>query len=243
MRREVGAACGDFRDDVENEHQTLIDLVTSFSPTSVLDIGCGDGALIAALAERGVRCEGIEPDPVSLTACRTRGVVVHEGRAEALEFADQAFDIAVFQHSLHHIEWIERALLEAARVTKTALLVMEASYALDFRSQQIALGFDALLKKLDRRSGMIHALSPTATELAGPLIAYGMHLTFQTQFSLRPASLTRVCKLVEERLAKVGQEADKLELSRLTDEARVAGLSQPGRLICIAEHALSSTAA
>ncbi len=69
----------------------------------VLDLGCGDGALLAHLiAERGCEGHGIEIDGDDVLACIAAGVPVSQGDIEdALrEFADGAFDVVLLSWTL-----------------------------------------------------------------------------------------------------------------------------------------------
>jgi methionine biosynthesis protein MetW len=69
----------------------------------VLDLGCGDGALLAHLiAERGCDGHGIEIDGDDVLACIAAGVPVSQGDIEdALrEFADGAFDVVLLSWTL-----------------------------------------------------------------------------------------------------------------------------------------------
>ena len=45
---------------------------------AVLDLGCGRGEWLAALAAAGLPVEGVETNPVALQRCRDRGLPVHE---------------------------------------------------------------------------------------------------------------------------------------------------------------------
>ncbi|WP_375463092.1 class I SAM-dependent methyltransferase [uncultured Methylobacterium sp.] len=86
----------------------------------LLDIGCGPGAMAAALAAQGARVTGIDPGAAAITAARAR---VPEARfaigsAEALPFTDAAFDGAVILNALHHVPDPRAALAEAARVVR-----------------------------------------------------------------------------------------------------------------------------
>jgi SAM-dependent methyltransferase len=50
-------------------------IVEAFSPSSVVDVGCGTGLLLVALKNRGVRiCLGIDYSEAALAICRERGV-------------------------------------------------------------------------------------------------------------------------------------------------------------------------
>ena len=62
----------------------------------VLDLGCGDGALLAHLqSAKQVNGYGLEIDPDNITTCIRNGVnVIEQDLDEGLEnFADQSFDM------------------------------------------------------------------------------------------------------------------------------------------------------
>lgn len=52
-------------------------LVREAAPGTVLDVGCGSGALLAAFRDRGIPGVGLEQSPAGLAACRARGLTVH----------------------------------------------------------------------------------------------------------------------------------------------------------------------
>jgi SAM-dependent methyltransferase len=101
--------------------------------SDVVDIGCGDGALVRALAEHGARAVGIETSDGQLESARAHGaasgVSYAVGRAEALPLAADSADAVVFMRSLHHVPAAEHraALAEALRVLRPggALYVAE----------------------------------------------------------------------------------------------------------------------
>lgn len=66
--------------------------------TRVLDIGCGDGTLLAALeAERGCDARGLEIDPANVADCVARGLSVIQGDADTDlgYYPDKSFDYAI----------------------------------------------------------------------------------------------------------------------------------------------------
>ena len=82
-----------------------LEVVANMVPAGsrVLDLGCGDGALLAHLiAERGCEGYGIEIDGDDVLACITAGVPVTQGDIEdALrDFADDAFDVVLLSWTL-----------------------------------------------------------------------------------------------------------------------------------------------
>jgi methionine biosynthesis protein MetW len=82
-----------------------LEIVAGMVPpgSRVLDLGCGDGALLAHLiAERGCDGHGIEIDGDDVLACIAAGVPVSEGDIEdgLREFADGAFDVVLLSWTL-----------------------------------------------------------------------------------------------------------------------------------------------
>lgn len=71
--------------------------------STVLDIGCGDGALLDHLVRRqGVKGRGIEISQDKVTECVARGLSVVQGDAntDLADYPDRAFDYAVLSHTL-----------------------------------------------------------------------------------------------------------------------------------------------
>ena len=90
--------------------------------TRVVDIGCGPGALTAALVQRAgaTSVAAVDPSEPFVIAVRTRypGVDARVASAEALPFADGAFDAAVAQLVVHFMKDPVAGLREMARVTR-----------------------------------------------------------------------------------------------------------------------------
>ena len=89
---------------------------------SVLDVGCGRGFLVRRVAagRAGRRVAGIDIDPPA----PADGIAYVAGRAEALPFADGAFDTVLCTHTLEHVLDLERALAELRRVARRRLIVV-----------------------------------------------------------------------------------------------------------------------
>lgn len=69
----------------------------------VLDVGCGDGALMAALrAQKNADARGIEIDPANVSAAVARGLSVVQGDADTdlAEYPDDSFDYAILSQTL-----------------------------------------------------------------------------------------------------------------------------------------------
>ena len=100
----------------------VLDRLVQVSGRSLIDVGCGGGALARSLAERGATVLGVEPDPVQAernrAAPETEGLTFTEGRAESLPAGDGTVDGVIFGRSLHHVPQaaMRPALAEARRV-------------------------------------------------------------------------------------------------------------------------------
>lgn len=69
----------------------------------VLDVGCGDGALMAALRDRAnVDARGLEIDAANVAAAVSRGLSVVQGDADTdlADYPDQSFDYAILSQTL-----------------------------------------------------------------------------------------------------------------------------------------------
>jgi len=91
----------------------------------VLDLGCGDGALLAYLqAHNGCTGYGVELDDANVLACAQRGVnVLQLNLDQGLKvFADQSFDVVLQIDTLQHLRNAEVMLRETARVGKIGVV-------------------------------------------------------------------------------------------------------------------------
>jgi ubiquinone/menaquinone biosynthesis C-methylase UbiE len=90
----------------------------ALSPDSrALEVGCGTGNYIAALAESsGCTSCGLDPSIEMLVRARARGLDCLLGRAERLGFADGTFDLAFSVDVIHHVRDKAAFYREAARV-------------------------------------------------------------------------------------------------------------------------------
>lgn len=91
----------------------------------VLDLGCGDGALLDLLQrDRGCTGYGIEIDDANVIACVKRGVnVIQLNLDEGLSmFDDDQFDVVLQIDTLQHLRNAEVMLRETARVGKCGIV-------------------------------------------------------------------------------------------------------------------------
>ncbi|MBL9065966.1 MAG: methionine biosynthesis protein MetW [Sphingopyxis sp.] len=90
----------------------------------VLDVGCGDGELIAALRAKGVDARGLEIDPANVTAAIARGQSVVQGDAnrDLADYPDDAFDYAILSQTLQTTERPDRVVDELLRIAPRAFV-------------------------------------------------------------------------------------------------------------------------
>lgn len=90
----------------------------------VLDVGCGPGTLVAAAAERGAHATGVDLAEGMVQEARRRhpDLTFLQGDAEALPFADGAFDVALGAFLVNHTPDAEAAIRELRRVARTVAL-------------------------------------------------------------------------------------------------------------------------
>jgi methionine biosynthesis protein MetW len=91
----------------------------------VLDLGCGDGAMLAHLqATRGCSGYGVEIDDANVLACVQRGVnVIQLNLDEGLAmFDDASFDVVLQIDTLQHLRNAEVMLRETARVGRVGIV-------------------------------------------------------------------------------------------------------------------------
>jgi len=101
------------------DHGVIANLIDSGA--RVLDVGCGDGALLALLAsERRVDGRGLELSQAGVHACVARGLAVVQGDAERdlAFFPDQSFDYAVLSRTLQSVLAPRSVLGELRRVSR-----------------------------------------------------------------------------------------------------------------------------
>ncbi len=91
----------------------------------VLDLGCGDGALLAHLQQhKGCTGYGVELDDNNVHACVQRGVnVLQLNLDQGLTlFGDHSFDVVLQIDTLQHLRNAETMLRETARVGRTGIV-------------------------------------------------------------------------------------------------------------------------
>jgi methionine biosynthesis protein MetW len=103
--------------------ELIADLVPAGS--RVLDLGCGNGELLAHLRDRkGCTGYGIEIADANVQACVQRGIdVIQLNLDDGLAlFGDRSFDVVLQLDTLQHLRNTEKMLRETARVGRIGIV-------------------------------------------------------------------------------------------------------------------------
>lgn len=91
----------------------------------VLDVGCGDGALLAQLRDgRGADARGLELDAGDVARAMARGLSVVQGDADTdlVDYPDRGFDIAILSQTIQATRAPARVLGELTRIAHRAIV-------------------------------------------------------------------------------------------------------------------------
>lgn len=113
---------------VENDHfwfvakrkflQVALGAFASGQNLRVLDVGCGTGAVLDFLREKGYQVEGVDNNAEAIEYCRAKGLHVSMGAAEGMNYPDESFDVVLALDVLEHLKDDRAALKEIFRVLK-----------------------------------------------------------------------------------------------------------------------------
>ncbi len=113
------------------------------NPTaSILDVGCGTGALLHELATTFPECNmaGIDPSPEMLAIARQRlptSVELKQGWAEKIPYSSETFDTVVSCNMFHYVRRPHEALIEMTRVLRPDGALVITDWCDDYLACQI----------------------------------------------------------------------------------------------------------
>ena len=105
------------------DHLLIAEMITTGA--RVLDVGCGDGALLHLLAEqRGTDGRGIEVEREKVNACVAHGLSVIQGDADVDldDYPDKAFDFAVLSLTIQATRYPKTVLENLLRIGHHAIV-------------------------------------------------------------------------------------------------------------------------
>ena len=103
--------------------KVILDIVAP--NTRVLDLGCGEGELLALLvSSKQVRARGVEISEVLVRNAISKGLSVRQGNIEEglADYMDNAFDYVVLSQTIAYLNRPETAFKEMLRVGKSAIV-------------------------------------------------------------------------------------------------------------------------
>ncbi|MHC4743735.1 MAG: homoserine O-acetyltransferase MetX [Planctomycetota bacterium] len=131
-KKRPGPAPGDTVTDfdaVEHAHRSRVDyeLIESLIEpgSTVLDIGCGDGELLARLsADKNIKGEGIEYQQDLVVTCVNRGLpIIQHDIEEGLEgYANNSFDYVILSQTVQTVKNPKKVFTELLRVGKKVIV-------------------------------------------------------------------------------------------------------------------------
>ena len=108
---------------MKKEFKVIADLLPK--NVTVLDVGCGDGALMSLLIkEKNIKVRGLELIEENVKKCIYKGLSVIEGDAETElhQFPNKSFDYVVLSQTLQAFYNPEKVLRELLRVGKSVII-------------------------------------------------------------------------------------------------------------------------
>lgn len=108
---------------IRPDHELMMEFIPNGS--RVLDLGCGDGSLLALLRDtKGVVGKGIDRSPTGIEQARKKHLDVTEGEIDRplTQFADDEFDVAVCSATIHMVMYPEALLREMKRLAPVQIV-------------------------------------------------------------------------------------------------------------------------
>jgi SAM-dependent methyltransferase len=208
--------------------------VMAGSPSSLLDVGCGDGAFLRAAGARGCRAHGVDTDERGIAKLQGDGLLAERARAEALPFAEASFDVVTFSYTTHHLADLASALAEALRVAPGGA---DPGGMVRHRGALAARGGSLRSLVQGHRPPPRHGpqRAPSAAELVALALlrADVAAVDYAHRLVVAPWPIEEVRKAAEAQRAALGGFDAQTEdaLARILEDAAREGISRDGALM------------
>jgi SAM-dependent methyltransferase len=166
-------------------------------PSSTLDVGCGDGALLGELARRafGGRLAGLEITDAAVELAAGRGdigsVALYDGAR--VPAADRSYDLGILSHVLEHVHEPAALLAEVARACRHVVVEvpLEANVSARRPRKRVVAGDVGHLQRLDR-AAMREIVSAAGLRISCEL-EDALPLSVALFWATTPAARARAC--------------------------------------------------
>ncbi|MBJ6122138.1 class I SAM-dependent methyltransferase [Sphingomonas mollis] len=203
------------------------------TPGKVLEVGCGDGAFLAQMAQAGWQAVGIDFDEKAVAAARRHaGIDVMQGDLIACAFPDASFDAIVMNNVIEHLPDTLAVMKECARILRPGGRVVMVTPNLDAPGHR-KFGPDWRGLEVPRHL----YLFTTRT-----LKRYARAAGFATVQSFSPIGgggtdgIVAMSQMIAERSGRVPPPADPWKMQRYSRIATLLGKPAGEWVVLIAEH-------
>jgi SAM-dependent methyltransferase len=169
------------------------------APTSTLDVGCGDGALLAELHARGfggtLRGLEITQAAVDIAARRAEVHAVERYDGERLPSSDAEHHLGIVSHVLEHVPNPQRLLSEVGRACRAVVVEVPLEHNLSARragkrKHAEEVGHLQRFSRASMRATVARAGLRIAAEIEDPL-SLGVHLFFARGLRARGKAMVK----------------------------------------------------
>jgi ubiquinone/menaquinone biosynthesis C-methylase UbiE len=109
------------RGEGPDAREILFSVIAELRPGRILEVGCGEGELAERLqTELGRQVVAIDQSQRMVDLTRARGIDARVGDVCDLLFQDESFDCAIAAWMLYHVDDVDLALRELARVVRSS---------------------------------------------------------------------------------------------------------------------------
>ena len=109
--------------NMKSDHQIIANIINEGA--HVLDLGCGNGELLAFLMQKKkALVQGIELDENQMHRCVERGLTVLQGDIESglVDYPDKSFDFVILNQIMQEIKKADFVIQESLRVGKRVIV-------------------------------------------------------------------------------------------------------------------------
>jgi SAM-dependent methyltransferase len=215
---------------ISREWQRLFDRfarrLIELRPASVLDVGCGRGALVSLLTNAGIPATGVDP------AAPGDNPQILAANAEKLPFDDAAFEWVTLRHVPHHLPNLPAALAECVRVARIGLLIAEPWFDGSYVSQRVAERWDRWWKRRHEANGEVHRPCVSLAELQAALPAGAFDIEAEHYRHEADIAIGEIEELSTPLLTSLPDgHPDQAEYAAIVQEIASRGFSYNGTLI------------